>query len=147
MAWAAVWLHIATGDWDYIEDIVKTDDEGFYTGYFQRIIAHPGDRWQNIWVHCWDTVWGGVFAKLAPITNTERDWYIFRWNLEYWSGIPHEDPSDTTFLAQSPSGYSVVNAYGSARYNTAAQLCALVYSKETGDMRFAEWSKKDKWNT
>jgi hypothetical protein len=141
LAWAAVWLHIATGEWDYIDDIIKTDDEGFYTGYFQRIIAHPGDRWQNIWVHCWDTVWGGVFAKLAPVTNTDRDWYIFRWNLEYWSGIPHEDPSDTTFLAQSPSGYSVVNAYGSARYNTAAQLCALTYSKETGDMRFAEWCK------
>ncbi|MDQ2086829.1 glycoside hydrolase family 9 protein [Herbivorax sp. ANBcel31] len=141
MAWAAVWLHIATGDWDYIEDINRTDEDGYYTGYFQRIFADPGDSWQNIWVHCWDTVWGGVFAKLAPITDTERDWYVFRWNLEYWSGIPHEDPTDTTFLAQSPAGFSVVNPYGSARYNTAAQLCAVTYSKETGDMRFAEWAK------
>ncbi|TYQ16237.1 UNVERIFIED_CONTAM: endoglucanase Cel9U [Acetivibrio alkalicellulosi] len=141
MSWAAVWLHIATGNWDYIEDIVKTDDDGNYTGYFQRIIKDTNNRWQNIWVHCWDTVWGGVFAKLAPITNTERDWYIFRWNIEYWSGIPHEDPTDTTFLAKSPAGFSVVNPYGSARYNTAAQLCALVFTKETGRQDFAEWSK------
>jgi len=79
--------------------------------------------------------------KLAPITNTERDWYIFRWNLEYWSGIPHENPNDTTFLAKSPGGFSVVNAYGSARYNTAAQLCALVYRKYTGRSDFADWAK------
>ena len=48
--------------------------------------------WNNIWVHCWDTVWGGVFAKLAPVTNIERDWYIFRWNCEFWSGETHLDP-------------------------------------------------------
>jgi len=86
----------------YIDDIVATDSEGNYIGYMQRIIKDTTNTWQNIWVHCWDTVWGGVFAKLAPITNTERDWYIFRWNLEYWSGIPHENPNDTTFLAKSP---------------------------------------------
>lgn len=141
MAWAAVWLNIATGDMQYIDDIVATDSEGNYIGYMQRIIKDTGNTWQNIWVHCWDTVWGGVFAKLAPITNTERDWYIFRWNLEYWSGVPHENPNDTTFLAKSPAGYSVVNSYGSARYNTAAQLCALVYRKCTGVTDFTDWAK------
>ena len=141
LAWAAVWLNIATGDMEYIDHIVETDSEGYYVGYLERIIADTGNDWQNIWVHCWDTVWGGVFAKLAPITNTERDWYIFRWNLEYWSGIAHENSNDTTFLAQSPAGYSVVNAYGSARYNTAAQLCALVYRKYTEREDFADWAK------
>ena len=52
----------------------------------KRIMTDTGNCWQNIWVHCWDTVWGGVFAKLAPVTNTARDWYIFHWNLEFWSG-------------------------------------------------------------
>jgi len=45
---------------------------------------------------------GGVFAKLAPITNTERDWYIFRWNLEYWSGIPHENQMTRLSLLKVP---------------------------------------------
>ncbi|MDE6788270.1 MAG: glycoside hydrolase family 9 protein, partial [Ruminococcus sp.] len=31
--------------------------------------------------------------------------------------------------------------YGSARYNTAAGLQAMVYAKETGDLIFAEWAK------
>lgn len=140
LAWGAVWLNIATGDEQYIDDIVRMED-GKYAGYLGKIIKNEQNHWQNIWVHCWDTVWGGVFAKLAPITNTERDWYIFRWNLEYWSGIPHEDPKDNAFLAASPSGYRVVNTWGSARYNTTAQLCAFVYRKNTGREDFTEWAK------
>mgnify|MGYP000852617598 CR=1 FL=1 len=141
LSWAAVWLKIATGDDKYIDHIVSTDEKGNYTGYMKRIIVDTGNQWQNIWVHCWDTVWGGVFAKLAPITNTDRDWYIFRWNLEYWSGIRHDDPKDTNFLAKTPAGFSMLNSYGSARYNTAAQLCAVVYRKETGRTDFADWAK------
>ena len=149
LSWAAVWLYECTGDWDYIEqiisvsDTIKEDGSQDYTGYLQRIIMDTGNNWQNIWVHCWDTIWGGVFAKLAPITDTERDWYIFRWNIEYWSGgvIPHLETGDGTYLLQTPAGYAMLNNYGSARYNTAAQLCALVYTKETGDMRFADWAR------
>lgn len=141
MSWAAVWLNIATGDQSYIDDIVATSDDGNYTGYLHRIINSPGDDWQNIWVHSWDTVWGGVFAKLAPVTNTERDWYIFRWNLEYWSGIEHENPSDGTFMAATPGGFKVVNTWGSARYNAAAQLCATVYTKYAGKQDVSDWAK------
>lgn len=93
LAWAAVWLYYCTENYDYINDIIAVDEtitteKGAhpYTGYMKRIITDTGNCWQNIWVHCWDTVWGGVFAKLAPITNTARDWYIFRYNLEFWSG-------------------------------------------------------------
>lgn len=170
LAWAAVWLYECTGRYDYINDIISVDesvsnDMGAhpYTGYMKRIISDTGNCWQNIWVHCWDTVWGGVFAKLAPITNTARDWYIFRWNLEYWSGIEHAypggpddtlwnleydpesamtaDPTDGAFLSKTPAGFSMLNNYGSCRYDTAAQLCALVYAKETGDMKFADWAE------
>lgn len=99
LAWSAVWLYeltlvedpTATEEaWEYIDAIIHVDESVSsemgaypYTGYLKRIIADTGNCWQNIWVHCWDTVWGGVFAKLAPITNLQRDWYIFRWNLEY----------------------------------------------------------------
>ncbi len=170
LAWAAVWLYECTGKYDYINDIIAVDetvsgDMGAhpYTGYLKRIISDTGNCWQNIWVHCWDTVWGGVFAKLAPITNNARDWYIFRWNLEYWSGIDHAypggpddalwnmdydpafadmiDPRGGAYLAKTPAGFSMLNNYGSCRYDTAAQLCALVYAKETGDYKFADWAE------
>jgi len=170
LSWAAVWLYECTGEYDYIDSIISVSDtpnsDGTYdyTGYMKRIIVDTGNIWQNIWVHCWDTVWGGVFAKLAPITNTARDWYIFRWNLEYWSGLQHTYPgapadllwnteykytsepdSNTDHLTRSPEGFSVLNPYGSCRYNTAAQLCALVYQKETAargeeDSQFSEWA-------
>lgn len=184
LAWAAVWLYYCTENYDYIEDIISVDETTTgemgahpYTGYLRRIISDTGNCWQNIWVHCWDTVWGGVFAKLAPVTNISRDWYIFRWNLEYWSGMNESDaasadfdvtttshkyfgPDDTlwnstitaseiadlpttdgAFLKKTPAGFAMLNDYGSARYNTAAQLCAMVYAKETGDMTFADWAK------
>ncbi len=183
LSWAAVWLYLCTVDQDetkkdeaydkYIDAIIHVDesttnDNGAhpYTGYMKRIIKDTGNCWQNIWVHCWDTVWGGVFAKLAPITNIERDWYIFRWNLEFWSGLPHLDPGlddeiwnepyipdtqpvepqETSYLKKTPAGFSMLNEYGSARYNTAAELCALVYAKysqekEQDPLRFAEWAE------
>lgn len=141
MSWAAVWLNTATGNTSYIDDIISVDSSGTYTGYLQRIISTTDSTWQNIWVHSWDTVWGGVFAKLAPITNNPEHWYFFRWNIEYWSGVPHENPNDTTFLAASPEGYRVVNTWGSARYNMAAQLCALVYNKHIPNQGFIDWCK------
>lgn len=196
LAWAAVWLYYAAVAEDetqkdaaydkYIEAIIAVDETTTnakgahpYTGYMKRIITDTGNCWQNIWVHCWDTVWGGVFAKLAPVTNTARDWYIFRYNLEYWSGcaktvdsskwgyepvhghkyfgmddylwntpmtcdeIPDLPESETSgdFIAKSPYGWAVVSGYGSARYNTAAGLCAGVYAKTTGDETFMPWAK------
>ncbi len=194
LAWAAVWLYECTLSedptaqdkaWGYIDDIVHVDETVTgemgahpYTGYLKRIIADTGNCWQNIWVHCWDTVWGGVFAKLAPITNCSRDWYIFRWNLEFWSGMSPADAAaakglpaavtahkdfglddevwnttitaeeiaelpeeDGAWLQKTPAGFGMLNDYGSARYDAAAQLCALVYAKETGDMTFADWAK------
>lgn len=184
LAWAAVWLYYCTEDYEYINDIIAVDEDTVndkgahpYTGYLKRIMTDTGNCWQNIWVHCWDTVWGGVFAKLAPVTNTARDWYIFRWNLEFWSGVDEATAADANyyvptsthkyfgmddliwdqiidpatipdlpenggnFIAKSPEGYAVVAGYGSARYNTAAGLQAMVYTKETGDMIFAEWAK------
>lgn len=184
LSWAAVWLYYCTENYDYIDDIISVDESVTgemgahpYTGYMKRIIKDTGNCWQNIWVHCWDTVWGGVFAKLAPVTNISRDWYIFRWNLEFWSGLSEADAAkadfdvpvtkhkyfgmddqlwntkitaseikdlpetDGAWIAKSPAGFAVVSDYGSARYNTAAGLCAMVYAKETDDLTFAEWAK------
>lgn len=141
LSWAAVWLKIATGEDKYINDIVSKDASGKYTGYLKKIINSTSDTWQNIWVHSWDTVWGGVFAKLAPVTNDPVHWYYFRWNIEYWSGVPHENKADQTFLKPTPDGFRVVANWGSARYNTAAQLCALVYNKYKPNQTFVDWCK------
>ncbi|MFB6162072.1 MAG: glycoside hydrolase family 9 protein [Halococcoides sp.] len=145
LAWAAVWLHIATGDQQYIDHITATDDQGNFTGYLGRIIASEGDDWQNIWVHSWDTVWGGVFLKLAAVTDNERWWSIARWNIEYWTGgaVEHKN-GDSNYISTTPNGFSVLSTWGSARYNAAAQFCAMVYRKyrDTDHARaLTDWAK------
>ena len=117
LAWAAVWLYYCTENYDYIDDIIsvdttQTNEKGayYYTGYIKRIITDTGNCWQNIWVHCWDTVWGGVFAKLAPVTNTARDWYIFHWNLEFWSGH-NSDTTETAAASENTNSDGLVRCY------------------------------------
>ncbi|MHB8061898.1 MAG: glycoside hydrolase family 9 protein, partial [Ruminiclostridium sp.] len=40
-----------------------------------------------------------------------------------------------------PGGFKVVNTWGSARYNAAAQLCATVYTKYAGKQDVSDWAK------
>ena len=147
LGWAAVWLYTATNDTQYITDIASVDASNHYTGWLKKIIVSTQDNWQNIWVHSWDTVWGGMFVRLAELfpTNTMYD-YMARWNIEYWSGgktttLKHADPTDTNYLAYTPGGFGVISTWGSARYNTAAQLCALVYAQNRGRADIAAWAK------
>lgn len=138
---AAIWLYYATGEMNYITDITAVDATGHYTGYMKKIIDTTDSTWQNIWVHSWDVVWGGVFAKLAPVTDNAEHWYFFRWNVEYWAGIEHENPNDKTFLKPTPAGFRVVNTWGSCRYNVAAQLTALTYNKYKPCEEAVKWCK------
>jgi|GEM_PF-108982 len=140
LSWAATWLLTATGNTQYLTDIESLNGN-LYTGYLKRIIASTGDNWQNIWVHSWDTVWGGVFMRLAEITNNPKYMYYARWNVEYWSGVPHQDPTDNNFMVPTPAGFRVINTWGSARYNCAAQLCALIMRKITGRVEFSDWAR------
>ncbi|MDP4181137.1 MAG: glycoside hydrolase family 9 protein [Bacillota bacterium] len=145
LAWAAVWLYVCTGNMDYINHIDSTSADGKYTGYMAKIIVDKNNSWQNIWVHCWDVVWGGVFTKLACLFPDNKDFdYFSRWNLEYWTGgkIPHQDTRDTAFLYTTPAGYGMINTWGSARYNCGAQLCDVVYQKYHKDRTdFTDWAK------
>ena len=142
LSWAAVWLYVATKQALYLNDVIASNSNGEYTGYLKKIMPTTMDNWQNLWVHSWDGVWGGVFLKLAHLTDDARFWDIARWNLEYWSGIPHQDANDTNYLTPTPAGFKVLSIWGSARYNAAAQFCALVYRKYTGRTDFAEWARE-----
>ncbi|MFN8074447.1 MAG: glycoside hydrolase family 9 protein [Kineosporiaceae bacterium] len=141
LSWAATWLYLATGQLSYVEDVLALKD-GRYTGWMGKIIKTPADDWQNSWVHSWDAVWAGVFTLLAPATKGKIDdtlnkslWYYSRWNLEWWSGgaVPHLGGGGGGYINTSNAGFSVIATWGSARYNSAAQLCALVYRKHAAD--------------
>lgn len=140
LSWAAIWLYEATHNASYLTDIVQTSGTA-YTGYLKSIISNTQDSWQNVWTHCWDTVWTGVILKLADITEDSFYQNISKWNLEYWSGISHDDASDTSHIEITDAGYSFLSIWGSARYNTTEQFMALLYQKYFGDTSFATWAK------
>ena len=147
LAWAAVWLYECTGNKDYIDHIDSIDSEGYYTGYINKIIPENfnTNTWYNTWTHCWDVVWAGVFLRLNVLFPEDERWDFFaRWNIEYHSAgeAKHVDPDDYNYNTTSPAGYIMINGWGSARYNTAAQLCALTYMKHHPEREdFGAWAK------
>jgi hypothetical protein len=137
-AWAAAWLYLATGTWSYVNDIIATNAAGTYTGYVGSIVANTTNSWQNTWVMNWDTRWGGVFSLLDPIVQGNANvpatvqafvHYADSWQVQYWSHVAHANSGDTNFIQTTPAGFSYLTSWGAARYNTAAQLEALVYRK------------------
>jgi endoglucanase len=153
LSWAAVWLYMATGTHSYVTDILSTDSAGLYNGYMKKIIGNGTDGWYNIWVHSWETKWGGVFSLLDPAiaadtavsAKVRSDIHFFnKWHVEFWSHVAHDDTNDTTFLATSPGGFAYLNGWGSARYNTAGQLTALAYRKhfptDPKSVLFSDWA-------
>ncbi len=145
LSWAAIWLYVITDNLEYIRHIDSVDADGNYTGYLSKILTTTENTWQNIWTHCWDAVWGGVFTKLSCTfpENTLFD-YAARWNLCFGQGgqVPHDEPYENTYLESSPAGYAFLNIWGSARYNTAAQLLTLVYQKyHTERTGLTDWAK------
>lgn len=138
-AWAAAWLYVATGNASYLNDIVSTDSSGNYTGYIKAIVTNTTNQWQNTWVMNWDTRWGGVFSLIDPLVQGNSSvpavvqalvHYVDKWQVQYWSHVPHDNTSDTNFIATTPAGFSYLTSWGAARYDTAAQLEALAYRKD-----------------
>ncbi len=135
--WAAAWLYKITGDHAYLEEIFP------YYDYY----AAP------CYVYCWNDMWGGVQCILGEISETYPDFID-----EYKTAAnksPYEDMNCWASVAEAidkymtggvgtitPAGYFWLNTWGSARYNTAAQLMALVYDKYNGGTsKYGEWAK------
>lgn len=140
LSWAAVWLSKASGNSSYLNDVIATDSSGNYTGYLKKTVSNKTWNYHSTWGLCWDNVWAGVYGVLATTTNDSTYWNEFRWNAEYWSGVTHKDNSGG-YLNKTSGGYSCINDWGSARYNAAAQLCALVYNKYKPTPGFSAWAK------
>jgi len=135
LAWAAIWLYLATNTQSYLDDILGANGNGggwldgfpgFVTTCLQRTAA---SCWSESATHDWNSVRTGVFLKMAQILRDQNSplakamLTIARDDSMKWpKGI----------VAMSPAGFSVAYAYGSARYNSAGQFVALLYAKLFG---------------
>lgn len=143
---AASWLYLITLDHFYLETSLP------YVDYY----APPG------YVLCWNDMWNGVSILLGRIQDIypevaeECREAIGRGpyeELDFWymsakaiNGYMTGEIGDIT-----PAGYFWLDTWGSARYNTAAQFCALVYDKyndgkdrfneDNPDYTFSEWAR------
>ena len=121
---AACWLYLITENHWYLEQSIE------YVDYY----APPG------YVLCWNDMWNGVSILLGRIqdiypevceeyrTAAGRNPYE---KIDFWY---MEAKAVNAFITGdagtiTPAGYFWLNTWGSARYNTAAQFCALVYDK------------------
>jgi len=148
LAWAAVWLYLATGEQKYIDDILGPNTSGGgwldgFPGFVTTCLLRTGAScWSESATHDWNSVRTGVFLKMAQIL---RDL-----NHDAAAGmatIAREDsmkwPDGT--IAMTPAGFSVAYAYGSARYNSAGQFVALLYDKLFGAQDSAAVSAIEPW--
>ncbi len=140
--WAGSWLYLATSDDHYLSEVLK------YFDYYAP----------SCWTHCWNDVWSGTACLLAEIDDlidkngqVLEDRYKAATNkspyeeINFWSQIAKT--VDGWISGQNvtitPGGYGFLNQWGSARYNTATQLLALVYDKHHGDTpsKYSQWAK------
>ncbi|MBN1652568.1 MAG: glycoside hydrolase family 9 protein [Deltaproteobacteria bacterium] len=134
LAWAAIWLHIATGETSYLEDIVSADGDR-YTGWLSHIMSTKADGWYNAWTHCWNTVWTGMFIKLAQVTGDEKWTKIADDNANLWSGVDGN-------MGVTPGGLTWLTGWGSLRYTTAAIMATLVWGRYTGKTdAYVDWAQ------
>lgn len=143
--WAAAWLFKITGDHSYLEEIYPNYD--FY--------AAP------CYVYCWNDMWGGVQCLLGEIsakTPAKPGEHTYPNFIDEFKVAakksPYEEMNCWDSVAKAmgaymtggvgtitPAGYFWLNTWGSARYNTAAQLIGLVYDKYNGTKKFSDWAE------
>ncbi len=104
ISWAAGWLYLATGESKYLEESNKY--------YSFNLYWDPGYFYGNVWLGAGiinaeiTGNWSNITTKLSSVTSANS---YNNWNADNY--------------------YCFNNQWGSARYNTLMQFCALVTSK------------------
>ena len=110
LTWAAVWLHRATGEQDYLD----------------RAEAHYNDAaLQTYWVQSWDGKMNGAAVLLAALTGkqqykTDAETYLNNW-------LPSGG------ITYTPGGLAWISQWGSLRYAANTAFIAFAYVKLVGD--------------
>lgn len=139
--WAGMWLYMATGDTNYLDEALGVLNNDYY--------APP------TYVHCWNDVWTGAMCLISEC-NDKDNTILDRFRTisgkneyeikDFWSQIEKQIQNCMrgSLGTLSPQGYFFLDQWGSARYNTAAQLAALVYDKYNNNgkpSQYSDWAR------
>lgn len=108
LAWAAAWLHLASGEAAYLDRAVAA-----------LALAQDG----TYWAHSWDNVSVGTTLLLARLTRSATYRQRLEAHLENW----------LTALPRTPGGLVVLDRWGSLRYAATTAFVALVHGAWTTD--------------
>ena len=134
-AWCASWLYTCTGDASYLKAAAP-----FFDYY-----AADG------WCYCWNDMWSGAILRWAIIDQEHPELNIIQMlrdalgkgKYDFTEGLwaMLEKCFPTWKAKETPQGFAFLQVWGSARYNTAMQLIALVYDKYKNGGKPSEYSK------
>jgi hypothetical protein len=120
IAWAGVWLYIATNDNTYLK-------------IAEEAINRLGVIGTWTWTQCWDDVRYGAIIMLAKITGNKT--YIDNVLRHFAAWIPElaKQYGTSTSVKYTPGGLAVLTDWGSLRYTAAEAFLALVWADYTTD--------------
>jgi hypothetical protein len=125
LAWAAAWLHRATGDAAYLakaESFVNTSSTGFGTEGQSGLLPYK-------WTHDWDSKHYGVYLLLAETTGKAIYTQAIERNLDYWT----TGTSTGERVSYTPGGLAWLSQWGSLRYAMNEAFIALAYADVVTD--------------
>ncbi len=107
LAWAAMWLNVATGDSSYINKAKQYEKQ-------------CGGNYK--WTMCWDDKYVGAVCLLAEVTGEQTYKSKLEKSLDWWCGTGGES------VTYSPKGLAWLDSWGSLRYATTAGFVAASYA-------------------
>ncbi|MBN2533086.1 MAG: glycoside hydrolase family 9 protein [Spirochaetales bacterium] len=113
LAWAAVWLAIATGDNSYLDPV---------DGYLDERNNYGDDNYNKPWAPAWDDV--ALFAMLKMAQLTE--------NFKYMIGVQNNLTWYSQDLKRTPGGLPWLDSWGVLRYAAAEAGLGFMASKLVG---------------
>jgi endoglucanase len=104
LAWACIWLYIATNDSTYLAKA-------------ESYVSQMGTDFK--WTQCWDDKGYGVYLKLAQITQKEEYITQFESWLDWWNGGG---------ITTTPQGLPWLDSWGCLRYASATGFMAKLWA-------------------
>lgn len=147
LAWAAIWLAVATGDKSYLDHIVGSvknwqNPDVWKQGYLSMYpgMGGPADGWYECWTYVWRSARTAVFTKFADVLNKLTQGMPVsrpeKMLADKMKSVAREDALGWVDSENvSPGGWVLkfTDTWGSGRYNSAGQFLSLIYAKNFPD--------------
>lgn len=113
LCWAAIWLHVATGEPEYLNQAIE---------WFEQKNDSGDNPYNKAWTYCWDDSAMGNIIMLYKLTGKQKYYDGIIWNFDWFSKN----------LTKTPAGLPYINNWGCLRYASAEAGLIYVMYKNFG---------------